>query len=82
MLSNVDGVFGLWNDLLFHRDPCYGFLLCVFHILLWLCLFFPSCIVWEFVLSPFSTYAISPAIALRIGCYGFIVVCGLLFSHD
>ena len=81
LLSNVVGVFGLWNDLLFHCDPCCGFLLCVFHIFLWLCLF-PSHIVWEFVLSPFFACAISLAIALRIRCCGFIVVCGLLFAHD
>ena len=29
LLSNVAGVSGLWSGLLFLRDPCYGFLLCV-----------------------------------------------------
>ena len=33
------------------------------------------------VLSPFFAYAIYPVVALRIGCCGFIVVCGLLFAH-
>ena len=43
--------------------------------------FFPSRTDWESVSFPIVVWVISPMIALRIRCCGFIVVCGLLFAQ-